>query len=113
MNKLISYKDTAFQCWSRVNLDNGDPIYIGIASTSIVVRRGRFGLFGKSLYVETNLDRMTKACIALEDAIDIYTIPDMNSPVLRVFTQATMDSDSADSLSIQLNAIKRDDQISC
>ena len=50
MGKLVRYKDSSSQCWSRVDLENGDPIYIGIARPSVLIKKSNLGILGAVLY---------------------------------------------------------------
>lgn len=55
MSKLIAFKDNGKQCWSRLQLDNGDPIWIGIAQSGIVVKKSRSGIFGAQIFKEKEI----------------------------------------------------------
>jgi hypothetical protein len=104
MGRLVRYVDGGGACWSRVDLDNGDPIWISVAQSGVVVKRSRLGLMGAKLYEESNIYRAAETAQALDAETLLYTTPvGMTNPVLRVFTQASLDSDSAAQLSIRLN----------
>lgn len=79
--------------WSQVVLDDG-MIWIGFATNGVTIKRG-WGLFGKKLYRERNLDRCAEVGIALEDQITKFdTPPGMTQPLLRAFTQVALESDT-------------------
>ncbi len=49
MGKLVIYMDDKTHCWSRVDLENGDPVWIIVAQTGVVVKKSRLGLMGATL----------------------------------------------------------------
>lgn len=106
MGKLIRYVDSKAGCWSRVNLANGDPIWISVAQTGVVVKKSRMGLMGANLYNETNVYNAAKTAQALDAQIRKYLTPsEMTNPVLRAFTQAALECKSAAQLSVRLNRV--------
>jgi len=110
MGKLIRYSDGKAGCWSRVNLENGDPIWISVAQTGIIVKKSRMGLMGAKLYNETNVYNAAKTAQALDAQISEYVTPsEMRNPVLRVFTQVALECKSAAQLSVRLNKALEDD----
>lgn len=113
MGKLIRYLDGKIGCWSRVNLENGDPIWISVAQTGVIVKKSRMGLMGATLYNETNVYNAAKTAQALDAQISKYVIPsEMTNPVLRVFTQVALECKSAAQLSVRLNKALKDVGIS-
>lgn len=106
MNEVVRFLDNRVNCWSRVNLLNGDPIWISIAQSGVVVRRSRLGLAGWILYKEANAHRVTQTVQAIEKKIGTASCPQgMHSRFLRGFTSAAIASDSAASLTQLLNTI--------
>jgi len=104
MGKILRFKDTRFACWSRVNLDNGDPIYISIARQGILVKGSKLGFAGAILFKERNIYKAAAAAQKLDSEIDEYaTPPNMSNAALKAFTQAAIDSKSAAELCIKLN----------
>ena len=113
MGKLMGFSDSKVTCWSRLELSNGDPIYISVAQSGVLVKKSRLGIMGAKLYNETNVynaamtAKSLHAQITLSDdpsVIQGYTLPsDMTNPVLRSFTQAALNSNSAAELSVRLN----------
>lgn len=104
MGKLIRYLDGKTGCWSRVNLANGDPIWISVAQTGVMVKKSRMGLMGAKLYSVTNVYNAAKTAQALDAQIGEYATPsEMTNPVLRAFTQVALECKSAAELSVCLN----------
>ena len=95
ITKLVHYGDTDRHCWSRVDLATGEPLYISIAASGVVVKRSHFGLFGAKLYDE-NMYKAAVTAKALDAQIENYSTPaGMKNPALRAFTQAALNSKSA------------------
>ncbi len=104
MGKLIRYVDGKSACWSRVNLENGDPIWISVAQAGVIVKKSRIGLLGATLYNETNVYNAAKTAKILDEQIDQYTTPmEMTNLVLRAFTQVALECKSAAELPVRLN----------
>ena len=104
MSKVIRFADTQSQCWSRVDLDNGEPICISIARTGISVKKSQLGILGVKLYAEGDISKITRTVEALRAQITSYDVPDgMKNPILRAFTQAALEARSAEELSARLN----------
>lgn len=49
MAHLVRYVDNNVACWCRIDLDNGDPIWISVAKEGVVAKRPGMGLTGKKL----------------------------------------------------------------
>jgi len=95
MGKLVRYKDSSSQCWSRVDLENGDPIYIGIAGVSVLIKKSNLGILGAVLYKENDRLNILQLGTQLRSTINEFTTPDdMNDVLLKVFTQLALDSDT-------------------
>lgn len=85
---------------------NGDPIYISIARSGVVIKRSNFGLLGQQLY-RSSIHRAILIARALDAQIKNYSTPgDMTNPTLRAFTQATLDAHSAAELASRLNGTR-------
>ena len=102
--KLIRYLDGKLGCWSRVSLESGDPIWISIAQTGVIVKKSRLGLMGATLYNETNVSTAAKMAQALDAQVSKYATPaEMTNPVLRAFTQAALECQSAAQLAVRIS----------
>ena len=103
ITKLILYRDTRNQCWSRVDLASGEPIYISVARSGIVVKRSSFGLLGAKIY-QSNIHSAAMTAQALDAQTRSYLTPeDMTNPALRAFTQAALEARSSAELASRLN----------
>jgi hypothetical protein len=106
MGKLVRYSDSQSKCWSRVDLDNGEPIFISAASTGVIVKKSKLGIMGPKLYSETDVSKIMYIVQALSDQIRTYDLPfSMTNPILRSFTQAALEAKSSEDLSARLNAV--------
>jgi hypothetical protein len=96
MGKLVRYMDDKTHCWSRVDLENGDPVWISVAQTGVVVKKSRLGLMGAVLYKESNLYVVAKTAQALDAQVGRYLTPKgLVNLVLRAFTQVALECISA------------------
>ena len=108
MGKLIRYSDSQSTRWSRVDLDNGEPIFIRAASTGVIVKKSKLGIMGPNLYSENNVSKIMYTVQALSDQIRTYDLPfSMTNPILRSFTQAALEAKSSIDLSARLNAVRK------
>ena len=104
MARLVRYADSARRCWSRVNLDSGEPIFIGISRRGVIVKRSRLGIMGAVVYEESNRRKAAGTAMAVDAEVREYITPSrMRNRVLRAFTQAALESSSATELSIRLS----------
>lgn len=104
MGVLKRYLNCKDGYWSRVDLDNGDPIWISVASAGVVVKKSKIGFLGTTLYNERSNFSAAKTAHALNAEISKYLTPmDMTNPVLRAFTQVALESKSADELAARLS----------
>jgi hypothetical protein len=124
MAKIVKFNDGNFFAWSRVDLDNGEPLWIGVMGQNVIVKKSksRWGLSGETLYSAKALIAITMSQnihIAYYGMTDIkpfiygnvikkeeYDAMDNNisNPHLFNFTLAAMDSESASQLSMRLNS---------
>jgi hypothetical protein len=109
MAKLVKFMDGKFSCWSRVDLDNSDPIWISVSHTEVMVKKSRWGILGEKLYkanaYESNLTASALLTIYWDDGIkeEYEVINNMTNILLSAFTLAAMVSKSATDLSNRLN----------
>ena len=90
MTELMGFHDRKAR-WARLRMDNGDPCWIGIAQTSVLVKKSNIGMFGAKLYEEKNLYEAAKIAVALHNLYpNDLTPPEMRNPVLKAFTNAVL-----------------------
>jgi hypothetical protein len=104
MGILIRYLNCKDGYWSRVDLENGDPVWISVAHSGVIVKKSKMGLLGGTLYQERSNFSAAKTARALDAHISKYVTPmDMTNPVLRAFTQVALECKSADEFAARLN----------
>ena len=104
MSKLLRFADSEVQCWSRVDLPSGQPIFISIARTGLVVKVSRTGLFGSILFRETEVARLASIMQVLSQSIlEHPELPqEMRNLTLRLVTSAALQAENAASLGASL-----------
>ncbi len=53
--------------WGNIRMDNGDPCWVGIAQTGILVKKSKIGIFGARLYEEKNVYKAARTAQALSE----------------------------------------------
>lgn len=108
MAKLVRFQDSRTQCWSRVDLENGDPIYISVFSNGVVVKKSNLGIMGARLY-KAELYKAAATAQNLDSQITEYFTPfEMTNIILKALTQVALDSKSVASLTVKLNKAKEE-----
>jgi len=104
MTKLVDFTDNGKACYSIVQMSNGDPCWIGIAQTGILVKKSRLGFLGAKLYEEKNAYKaaMTAKTLSFKYPDDL-TPNDMFNPVLQSITNAVLHCDNVAEVAIVLN----------
>jgi hypothetical protein len=112
MSKLIAFRDTSIECWARVDLPDGSPLFISIAKTGVTIRKSKSGLFGPKLYEETVLHRIGEFGVKLRLLIaDDPELPGaMLSPVLRGYTQIAMHSKDIKAFLLNIRTVENSDK---
>jgi len=60
---LVRYKDSGSQCWSRVDTPLGEPVYVSVAQSGVIVKNSNLGILGKTLYREADLDVLARTAM--------------------------------------------------
>ena len=107
MSEVVRFSDTQFQCWSRVDLDNRDPIHINIAQSGVLIKKSRMGIMGPKLFLERDVGKAGKTAMNIDQSIERYSTPDgMENLVLKVFTQAALNCTTAAELAGMLSSAR-------
>lgn len=70
--------------WANIRMDNGDPCWVGIAQTGILVKKSKVGIFGAKLYEEKDIYKAAKTAQALSEQYQDDLTPDeMWNPILK------------------------------
>ncbi len=75
MGILKKFKDSTFQCWSRVDLPNGDPIWISIAQTGVLIKKSKLGLKGEVLYQSKDIELISRLGHRLRLSLNEFDTP--------------------------------------
>lgn len=112
MAKLHSYKDSRTGCYANVRMDNGDPCFISVAQTGVLVKRSRLGVFGAKLYEEKRVYDAAVTAKALPYLYrDRLTPEGITNPILNAFTNAVLHcSTLAEATRIINEAVKEAEQ---
>jgi len=91
VTRLHSFQDDKRGCYANVRMSNGDPCWIGVAQTGVIVKKSRIGLFGAKLYDESRIFEAANDAEWLANRYPNQLVPDdMTSPVLAAFTNAVL-----------------------
>ena len=104
MGKLIRYKDGRSECWSRVRLDSGEQVWIDVKPARVIVKKTDSTLLNKKLFETTRAAEVVKTAGRLQAKVERYHARvQLSNPVLKVFTQVALDSESASDLEQRLS----------
>lgn len=89
-------------------MPNGDPVWISVANTGVVVKNSRFGILGKKLFKgdRKEPERLASTIINLQKKFNDSLIPvdcDITSTVLKAFVNACLHCSSLSELEATLN----------
>lgn len=62
-------------CFANIRTEDGEPIYISIAVSGVVVKKSTTGMFGKKLYVSKSADDAAKTARVLDEAFPNKVVP--------------------------------------
>lgn len=112
--ELIRFKDHDRRGrWANIVMDDGDPCWIGIAQTGVLVKKSRVGLFGAKLYHATNVYRAARTAQTLDSRLpDKLTPQGMFNPVLVAFVNAVLHCRDLAEVTIILNEANSIDDLS-
>jgi hypothetical protein len=104
MAEMQNFSDGKHTCYANVQLDSGDPCYISVAQTGVIVKKSRIGLFGAALYKESVVYKAAMTAKALDHLYpNSRTPPGLNNPVLKAFTNAVLHCSSPTEVTLVLN----------
>jgi hypothetical protein len=93
---IYSFRDKGLECYANVRMDNGDPVFIRVAQTGVVVKRSISGLMGLKLYKSRTMHEAATTAKALAQLFPKYATPPwIINPVLRSFINAALHCSSA------------------
>ena len=91
MTTLKNYKDGKAGCFANIRMDNGDPCFISVAQTGVLVKKSKLGMRGPKLYESRDAYHAAKTGQALAALYpDSHTPDGMTNPILNAFTNAVL-----------------------
>ena len=77
--------------WANLRMDNGDPCWVGIAQTGVLVKKSKIGLFGAKLYEEKNTCKAASTALVLNNLYPRDLTPaEILNPVLKSIVNAIL-----------------------
>lgn len=90
MTRLDRYQDSRTGCYANIRMDNGDPCFISVAKSGVLVKKSRMGFLGAKLY-EQGVQEAAMTAKALAYLLDAMPAPEgITNPVLKSFTNAVL-----------------------
>ena len=87
-------------------MNNGDPVWIGIAQTGVVIKKSKVGLFGPKLFVSRDIYHAAKTAEVLDGQFDNNFIPEgysFSNPVLKALVKACMSCSRIEEFTLLVN----------
>ena len=103
MTTLKDFTDDGRACFANVRMDNDDPCWISIASSGVIVKKSKIGLFGEKLYSCQQPGKLV--VILMENYPDSLTPSEMTNPVLKPITNAVLHCSTIDEVKGILNQV--------
>lgn len=109
MTKILNFKDNNSQCWVTIRMENGDPIWVSVAQTGVIVKKTKIGLFGPKLFVSEDIYEAVRVASDLNDEFKTDLVPHdvlLTNPVLKSFVNAILHFDTVAQATVRLNGYK-------
>jgi hypothetical protein len=104
MSRLHNFKDGKGSCYSNVRLENGDPIFISVAQTGVLVKKSKLGFWGPKLYQSLTAYDAAATAQALHALFPNYLGANgLSNATLRSFTNAVLHCSTAAEVANALN----------
>ena len=87
-------------------MNNGDPVWIGIAQTGVVIKKFKVGLFGPKLFVSRDTYHAAKTAEVLDGQFDNNFIPEgysFSNPVLKALVKACLSCSRIEEFTLLVN----------
>lgn len=114
MAHLHSYRDGPSGCFANIRMDSGDPCFVSIAQTGVLVKKSKLGWFGATLYNEKEVDPVAVTAMALTYLYpNKVTPPGITNPVLNAFVNAILHCLTLPEVTLILNhAVRKAEEVS-
>lgn len=88
---IHSFSDGKFTAWAVVHMPSGEFAFISAARTGLVIKKGKLGLFGRTLHRIDDIDEFAFICMNLQShQTKDHTPPGIKHPPLKVITNTVM-----------------------
>lgn len=106
MSEIHSYQDGKLTCYANIRMDNGDPVWISVAQTGVVIKKSKVGLFGPKLFVSRDAYHAAKTAEVLDARFDDTVIPEgysFSDPVLKALVKACLSCSRIEEFTLLVN----------
>ena len=104
MTELGRFLDSGKGRWANIRMDNGDPCFISVAQSGVLVKKSKSGFFGAKLYDENNLHQVATTALSLSTKYPHDLTPDgMKNPILKHFVNAVLHCKTLGEVCVVLN----------
>ena len=106
MTTLVRFMDNPKTgVWANIRMDNGDPCWVGIAQSGVMVKISKVGLMGAKLFDESNVYKCAAAAIKLAEQYPNDLTPSgMQNPVLKSFVNSILHCSNLGQVATVLNS---------
>ena len=106
MKYRLKFLENKTFSWSRIDLKNGEPIWIRTTRKSVLIKKSRLGFSGRRLFKIRNLYKIERKIRLIDERItEIDPSSEISDMYHRVFTHLALLSKSAHGFSILLKNI--------
>ena len=105
MTEVVSFLDSDSARWVRFRMANGDPCWLSVARTGVMVKRSKVGLFGRKVFEERDVERAAHLMHALDVRFpDDITPTGLSSPVLQPLANAILHCSTVEDVDATFNS---------
>lgn len=96
INKI---SDAGISCFATLTLESGEPVFISVAQSGVVVKKSKTGLFGKVIF-KGDAAQTAHLCMDLDSKYGDTDVPgSARNPVLKMFIKSALNARDVNELS--------------
>ena len=106
MTTLHSFSDGKFTSYANLRMDNGDAIFISVATSGVMVKKSKLGIFGPKLFVSRDVYHAAMVAKALHEKIDLNLVSskhEIENVVLLSFVNAGLSCSTTSEFTAMIN----------
>ena len=110
MTELNHYQDGSGSCYANIRMENGDPVFISIAQSGVIIKKSLFGLFGPKLFVSKDVYEAATTARKLDEMLNDDILPKgfhVNNVVLKSYVKACMKCKTVGEITLLINEAAR------